>query len=256
MIFKDGTDLYWARSRVLEYLSKIQPLLPQGVRTELGPDATGVGLGLPVRARRRLADALARRPAHAARTGTCATACSRSRASPRWPRSAASCSSTRSRSTRTASRPTSLAIMDVAERRPQQQQRGRRPPARVLGQGVHGPRPRLRALARGPRDRSCSRPTRRGTPVLLRDVARSRSGPEMRRGVSDLDGLGDTVGGIVVMRHGENARDVIRARQASACRRSSRRCRQGVRDRHDLRPLGADRARDRHPEARAAAGDR
>ena len=43
VIFQDGTDLYWARSRVLEYLSKIQPQLPQGVRTEMGPDATGVG---------------------------------------------------------------------------------------------------------------------------------------------------------------------------------------------------------------------
>ena len=43
VIFDEGTDLYWARSRVLEYLSKIQPRLPEGVRTELGPDATGVG---------------------------------------------------------------------------------------------------------------------------------------------------------------------------------------------------------------------
>ena len=43
VIFKDGTDLYWARSRVLEYLSKIQSSLPEGVKTELGPDATGVG---------------------------------------------------------------------------------------------------------------------------------------------------------------------------------------------------------------------
>jgi len=43
VIFEDGTDLYWARSRVLEYLSKIQPQLPAGVRTELGPDATAVG---------------------------------------------------------------------------------------------------------------------------------------------------------------------------------------------------------------------
>src|SRR5438552_12281203 len=43
VIFQDGTDLYWARSRVLEYLNKIQSLLPQGVTTELGPDATGVG---------------------------------------------------------------------------------------------------------------------------------------------------------------------------------------------------------------------
>src|SRR5438067_1296172 len=43
VIFEDGTDLYWARSRVLEYLSKIQGTLPSGVRTELGPDATSVG---------------------------------------------------------------------------------------------------------------------------------------------------------------------------------------------------------------------
>jgi Cu(I)/Ag(I) efflux system membrane protein CusA/SilA len=43
VIFKDGTDIYWARSRTLEYLSKIIPRLPEGVQTELGPDATGVG---------------------------------------------------------------------------------------------------------------------------------------------------------------------------------------------------------------------
>ena len=43
VVFKDGTDIYWARSRVLEYLSKIQPRLPEGVRTELGPDASGLG---------------------------------------------------------------------------------------------------------------------------------------------------------------------------------------------------------------------
>ncbi len=50
-----------------------------------------------------------------------------------------------------------------------------------------------------------------GTPVLLRDVARVERGPEIRRGVADLDGLGDTVGGIIVMRHSENADRVIRA---------------------------------------------
>src|SRR3989337_831198 len=43
VIFEDGTDLYWARSRTLEYLSKILPRLPEGVQTEMGPDATGVG---------------------------------------------------------------------------------------------------------------------------------------------------------------------------------------------------------------------
>ena len=43
IIFEDGTDIYWARSRVLEYLSKVTPSLPPGVKTEIGPDATGVG---------------------------------------------------------------------------------------------------------------------------------------------------------------------------------------------------------------------
>ena len=43
VIFKDGTDLYWARSRVLEYLSQVTPRLPRGAKPELGPDATGVG---------------------------------------------------------------------------------------------------------------------------------------------------------------------------------------------------------------------
>ncbi len=43
IIFDEGTDIYWARSRTLEYLSKILPRLPKGIETELGPDATGVG---------------------------------------------------------------------------------------------------------------------------------------------------------------------------------------------------------------------
>ena len=43
VIFEDGTDIYWARSRTIEYLSKILPRLPEGVQTELGPDATSVG---------------------------------------------------------------------------------------------------------------------------------------------------------------------------------------------------------------------
>src|SRR3954463_9559664 len=43
VVFEDGTDIYWARSRTLEYLSSVLPRLPQGVKTELGPDATGLG---------------------------------------------------------------------------------------------------------------------------------------------------------------------------------------------------------------------
>jgi Cu(I)/Ag(I) efflux system membrane protein CusA/SilA len=43
IIFQDGTDIYWARSRVLEYLNKVLPRLPEGVKTEIGPDATALG---------------------------------------------------------------------------------------------------------------------------------------------------------------------------------------------------------------------
>ena len=54
VIFEDGTDIYWARSRVLEYLSKIQPVLPEGVTNRTRPRCDRRGLGLPVRPRRRL----------------------------------------------------------------------------------------------------------------------------------------------------------------------------------------------------------
>ena len=64
--------------------------------------------------------------------------------------------------------------------------------------------------------------TKDGTPVLLRDVAEVRLGPEMRRGIGELDGEGEAVGGVIVMRNGDNARDDDRARQGQA-RRTARR---------------------------------
>jgi Cu(I)/Ag(I) efflux system membrane protein CusA/SilA len=86
VIFEDGTDIYWARSRTLEYLSKIQSRLPQGVETELGPDATGVGWVFQY-ALWRNCD----RP----RTGSCATSCRPCRGWRKWRRWADSCASTR-----------------------------------------------------------------------------------------------------------------------------------------------------------------
>ena len=90
VIFEDGTDLYWARSRVIEYLSKIQARLPEGVKTELGPGRDRRRLGVPVRARRP--HAARTRPTSCARTrtGPSGTPCSRCRASRRSRRSAAS----------------------------------------------------------------------------------------------------------------------------------------------------------------------
>ncbi len=95
VIFEDGTDLYWARTRVLEYLSKIIPQLPAGVKTELGPDATSVGwvfqYALVDRSGTHSSDELRSLPG-------LVPALRRSRACPasrRWPRSAARCASTR-----------------------------------------------------------------------------------------------------------------------------------------------------------------
>ena len=95
VIFEDGTDIYWARSRTQEYLSAVLPRLPQGVKTELGPDATAPGLGLPVRAGGRVRQAQPGRPALLPGLVSQATTSSRCRAWPRWRPSAASASSTR-----------------------------------------------------------------------------------------------------------------------------------------------------------------
>ncbi len=100
VIFEDGTDLYWARSRVLEYLSALGAKLPQGVAPVLGPDATGVGWVYEY----ALVDRSGRtgcRSCSPCRTGTSATRSRRCRAWPRSPRWAASSRSTRSTSTPT-----------------------------------------------------------------------------------------------------------------------------------------------------------
>ena len=73
VVFEDGTDLYWARSRTLEYLSTVLPSLPEGVKTELGPDALGLGWVFQYALVDESGQAQPRRPALATRTGTCAT---------------------------------------------------------------------------------------------------------------------------------------------------------------------------------------
>ena len=101
VIFEEGTDIYWARSRTMEYLSGVSPRLPQGVRTELGPDASGVGWVFQY----ALVDTTGREASTSCgriRTGICVTTSSRYRAWRRSRRSAASCGSTRYRSIPTA----------------------------------------------------------------------------------------------------------------------------------------------------------
>jgi Cu(I)/Ag(I) efflux system membrane protein CusA/SilA len=83
VIFEDGTDIYWARSRVSEYLNKILPSLPAGVKTELGPDASGVGWVYQYVLKDKAAFE-ARRSCEATRTGPCVTSSNRSPVWPKW----------------------------------------------------------------------------------------------------------------------------------------------------------------------------
>jgi len=208
VIFTDGTDIYWARSRVLEYLSKIQPLLPSGVRTELGPDATGVGWIYQY----ALVDD--------SRTHSLADLRSFQDWSLRYRLQSvpgvaevASLGGFVQQYQVTVDpnrlKAYDLAIMHVAEavRASNNEVGGRLLEFSGKEYMVRG---RGYIRARDDLEKVVLKTDEKGTPVLLRDVGEVTLGPEIRRGVSDLDGLGDVVGGIVVMRHGENAREVIR----------------------------------------------
>jgi Cu(I)/Ag(I) efflux system membrane protein CusA/SilA len=207
VIFQDGTDLYWARSRVIEYLSKIQSRLPEGVQTELGPDATGVGwvfqYALVDRSRTHSLDELRSyqdwtlRYALQSLPGVAEVASIGGFV----------------KQYQVTVDPNRLAAYQLpldqvieAIRRSNNEVGGRLLEFSGAEYMVRG-----RGYARSIPDfeQIVVKVGAGGVPVLLRDVARIALGPQIRRGVSDLDGLGDTVSGIVVMRHGENAVNVI-----------------------------------------------
>ena len=208
VIFEEGTDLYWARSRTLEYLSKIQPRLPEGVRTELGPDATGVGWVFQY----ALVD----------ETGAHSLADLRSiqdwniRYDLQSVPGVAEVASVGGfvRQYQVTVDPNRLAgyripLMTVV-------QAIRDSNSEVGGRLVEWSGAEYMVRARG-YIRSISdleeivvKTDERGTPVRLRDVAEIQLGPEIRRGIAELDGRGEVAAGVVIMRHGENAMDVIR----------------------------------------------
>jgi copper/silver efflux system protein len=207
VIFQDGTDLYWARSRVLEYLSKIQPLLPQGVSTELGPDATGVGWVYQY----ALVDPTGRHSSADLRAFQDWNLRYRLQSVP-GVAEVASFGGFVKQYQVTADpdrlRAYGLSITDVADavRRGNQEVGGR-----LLEVSGHELMVRGRGYVKTAHDLEAIvlKADGRGTPVLVRDVGQVTLGPEIRRGVSDLDGKGDVAGAVVVMRHGENARAVI-----------------------------------------------
>jgi Cu(I)/Ag(I) efflux system membrane protein CusA/SilA len=207
VIFQDGTDIYWARSRVLEYLSKIQPLLPQGVKTEIGPDATGVGWVYQY----ALVDDSGTQSLADLRTLQDWNLRYRVQSVP-GVAEVASIGGYVQQYQITVDpnhlKAYDLGIMEVSDavRRSNVEAGGRLLEFAGREFMVRG---RGYVKSKDDLEQVVLKTDARGTPVLLRDVASVAIGPEMRRGVSDLDGRGDAVGGIVVMRHNENARDVI-----------------------------------------------
>ncbi len=208
VIFEDGTDIYWARSRTLEYLSKITPQLPGGVRTELGPDATGLGWVYQY----ALVDRNGRLGLDELRSLQDWTVRFALQSVPGVAEVASIGGFVKQYQVtvdpnRLLSYGLSLDEIATAIRRSNDETGGRLLEIAGAEFMVRG-----RGYARDVRDFASIvvKTGPNGVPVLLGDVARVEIGPEMRRGVSDLDGRGDTVGGIVVMRHGENALNVIR----------------------------------------------
>ena len=205
-IFEDGTDLYWARSRVIEYLSKIQARLPDGVKTELGPDATGVGWVFQY----ALVDRAGTESAEKLRSYQDWTVRYALQAVPGVAEVASIGGFVRQYQVTVD--PTKLAAYGIpidqviASIRQSNNEVG----GRLMEFSGREYMVRGRGYSRTPAEfEQIVVKAAAGTPVLLRDVGRVEVGPEIRRGVSDLNGLGDAVGGIVVMRHGENALNVI-----------------------------------------------
>ncbi len=211
VIFEDGTDPYWARTRVLEYLSKIQQQLPQGVTTELGPDASSVGwvyqYALVDRTGQHSSDELRSfqdwnlRYAIQSVPGVAEVATVGGQV----------------RQYQVTVNPNALAAFKLpldavinAVRRGNNDVGGRLVEFSGREYMVRG-----RGYVKGIKDlENLVLRTQGGTPVLVKDVATVSLGPELRRGIADLDGEGDVVGGIVVMRSGENALNVIQRIEA------------------------------------------
>ncbi len=216
VIFDDDTDLYWARSRVLEYLNYVSGRLPDGISPTLGPDATGVGwiyeYALVDRTGQRdlaelrsLQDWYLRYPlqtvpgvAEVASIGGYVKQYQvevdpNALAAYDIPLSAVRQAIMRS------NRDVGGRVVEMAETE-----------YMVRGLGYLRNLEDLRQIAVGVDPR--------GTPVRIADVAHVGLGPELRRGVAELDGEGEVAGGVVVMRYGENALRTIegvRAKLAS-----------------------------------------
>jgi Cu(I)/Ag(I) efflux system membrane protein CusA/SilA len=205
-LFDEGTDVYWARTRVLEQLGRVQPQLPQGVSPTLGPDASGVGwvyqyvikdtTGRMDLAELRALQDFTVRPALQAVPGVAEVASlggfERQYQIVVDPDRLVGFGLTLpdlTRSVRDANAEVGARVLELAGRE-----------YVLRGRGYVGDLEQS-VVTVGPG----------GTPVRLGDVASVRFGPDIRRGAADFNGTGEAVGGIVVMRIGSNALQVIEA---------------------------------------------
>lgn len=207
IIFEDGTDMYWARSRVVEYLQGVTGKLPEGVSPTLGPDATGVGWVfqyalVDTSGLHDLADLRSFQDWYLRY----------------WLQSVPGVAEVASiggfvKQYQVQVDPNKLLGYHIplkkvieAIRRSNNDVGGR-----VIEAGEREYMVRGRGYIRSLDDiRHVPLGTdRQGTPITVQDVAHVTIGPDLRRGIAELDGQGETVGGIVVMRYGENALAVI-----------------------------------------------
>jgi copper/silver efflux system protein len=215
VIFEDGTDPYWARSRVLEYLSSITAQMPKGVTPSLGPDATGVGWAFMYSlnsTNRDLAELRSMQDWYLKYQLTSVPGVAEVASVGGFVKQyQVTVDPTKLRAYNLALKDVSAAIersngevggrsLELAERE-----------FILRVKGYVTSLDDLKKIAVGLGDK--------GVPILLRDVATVQFGPDMRRGIAEANGEGETVGGIVVVRYGANARQVIgdvKARLAQA----------------------------------------
>ncbi|MEW6513822.1 MAG: CusA/CzcA family heavy metal efflux RND transporter [Pseudomonadota bacterium] len=204
VIFEDGTDIYWARSRVLEYLNTVAGRLPQGVAPSLGPDASGVGWVyqyVVLGANRTLAELRTLQDWYLRYQITKAQGVAEVASiggfvqqyqvvvDPAKLRGYGIPLMTVANAIRNSNRDVGGRVVEMAETE-----------YMVRGKGYLRGKSDLEQLVVK---------TDKGTPVLLRDIARVELGPDERRGIAELDGEGEVVSGIAVARHGQNALEVI-----------------------------------------------
>lgn len=207
VIFEDGTDLYWARSRVLEYLSQVSSKLPVNARPELGPDATGVGWvyeyalvdrnnNHDLSQLRSIQDWFLKYELQTvpgvSEVATIGGMVKQYQVvlDPDSLRAYGLPLSKVRKAIEQGNQETGGSVIEMAEAE-----------YMVRATGYIDELDDLKHIPLGV--------NAQGTPILLKDVAQIRLGPQLRRGVAELDGEGEVVGGVVIMRFGENALTTI-----------------------------------------------